>query len=170
MSLSIRLASAICIAILNLSLGPVWAEVSASGRLEPVDGDHDGIPDHRDQCPDTAQLRNLPKHFKYRLAVAPERYAGAPKAWPVDQSGCEPDSDRDGVIDSQDYCPGDSKVAVSKGVAANGCPAHSDFDGTPDFRDLCPGTPRGMPTDASGCPSRQRNETRVVPLEAPPRG
>lgn len=152
MSLLSRRTRSIYVAIFGLSLGLAQADVPAPNSGAPADADHDGVPDHRDECPGTAQLKALPQHFKYRLAVSRDRYAGEPKAWPVDQTGCEPDSDHDGIVDSQDYCPGDSADAISKGVAANGCPLHSDFDGTPDFRDQCPNTPRGVPTDASGCP------------------
>lgn len=47
----------------------------------PADSDGDGVPDNRDQCPNTP--------------------AGAQ----VDNRGCELDSDNDGVVDSQDQCP-----------------------------------------------------------------
>ena len=144
--------SIILVAIFGLGLGLAQADVPADSGPALADSDHDGVPDHWDQCPTTAQRNKLPLHFKYRLAVSPERYSSEPKAWPVDHNGCEPDRDADGIIDSDDYCPEDSAEAISKGVAANGCPVHSDQDGTPDFRDQCPGTPRGVPTDASGCP------------------
>ena len=152
MSIRNGIAAITLVTICALGLALTQAVFAAGDDPAPADTDHDGVPDHRDQCPNTTQLKKLPPHFKYRLAVAPERYSGEPRAWPVEATGCEPDSDNDGVIDSQDYCRDDSADATSRGVAANGCPVHSDFDGTPDFRDQCPGTPRGVPTDASGCP------------------
>ena len=121
-------------------------------QAQELDSDHDGVPDAKDKCPDTAQLKMLPADFKFAAAVNPERLGPGPKAYPVDASGCEPDTDGDGVIDSQDYCPKNSKEQLSKGVASNGCPAQSDFDGTPDYRDNCPGTQRHQPTDRYGCP------------------
>ncbi|MFO8142376.1 MAG: OmpA family protein [Marinobacter sp.] len=47
----------------------------------PVDSDSDGVPDNRDQCPNT------------------------PAGVQVDTSGCPLDSDRDGVPDYRDECP-----------------------------------------------------------------
>ena len=152
MRLPSRMVRAILASICGLGLSVAQADVAPDLHPAQVDTDHDGIPDHQDQCPNTAQLKELPAHFKYRLAVSSERYSGEPRAWPVDRRGCEPDSDGDGVVNSQDYCPFDSAEAISRGVAANGCPVHSDFDGTPDFRDQCPNTPRRVPTDAVGCP------------------
>ena len=115
------------------------------------DSDHDGVADALDQCPDTAQLKKLPADFKYAAAVNPERLKAGEKAYPVDKRGCEFDNDGDGVVNSQDYCPDDSKTTLSRGIAANGCPKHSDADGTPDYRDDCPNTPRGVKTDKHGC-------------------
>jgi len=116
------------------------------------DSDHDGVPDTLDLCPNTALLPKLPPDFRFGAAVNPERLKPSPVAHPVDTNGCEFDSDGDGVVNSQDFCPHDSTEALSAGVAANGCPRHSDFDGTPDYRDRCPDTPRGVATDAQGCP------------------
>jgi hypothetical protein len=126
--------------------------VLGTGAARGADSDYDGVPDHQDICPGTAQLQKLPADFRYRHAVSEDRYSAKPKAWPVDQFGCEPDSDDDGVVDSADYCRDDSAAAIAMGVAANGCPLHSDTDGTPDRRDRCPDTPRGVVTDRNGCP------------------
>ena len=117
-----------------------------------ADSDLDGVPDTQDKCPNTALINNVAPDFKYRYAIIDERLKEERKAWPVDKDGCEFDSDHDGVIDSQNYCPEDSNEAIAMGVAKNGCPKHSDFDGTPDYRDNCPGTPRGVATDRFGCP------------------
>lgn len=116
------------------------------------DSDNDGVADAHDKCPDTAQLKMLPADFKLAAAVSPDRLKPESRAHPVDDSGCEPDSDGDGVKDSQDYCPEDSPLQISMGVAGNGCPVHSDSDGTPDYRDRCPDTPRHVATDRFGCP------------------
>lgn len=115
------------------------------------DGDHDGVPDAQDSCPDTAQQVRLPADFSYAAAVNQARLLPVPRAYPVDQHGCEFDTDTDGVVDSRDYCPEDTPEAVAMGVAANGCPKHSDADGTPDYRDRCPGTPASVKTDRYGC-------------------
>lgn len=119
------------------------------------DGDHDGVADKFDRCPNTAQLKMLPKSFRFSAAVNPDRLGDSPKAYPVDEYGCELDSDNDGVVNSQDYCPENTPAELSQGVAENGCPKHSDEDGTPDYRDRCPNTARGIKTDQFGCPVKQ---------------
>jgi OOP family OmpA-OmpF porin len=58
------------------------------------------------------------------------------------------DSDGDGIIDTDDACPGTPKdVKIDK----RGCPLDDDSDGVPDFRDRCPGTVKGTPVDMEGC-------------------
>jgi len=72
------------------------------------------------------------------------------------------DSDRDGVPDRLDQCPGTSPGAV---VDTHGCSADqrdSDSDGVPDSRDRCPNTPAGVITDATGCSIEQ-----LVPCHGP---
>lgn len=117
-----------------------------------ADLDNDGVPDEGDRCPDTMQITKVDPAFPYAVAVSPERRLPGRQSHPVDEHGCELDSDGDGVKNSADYCPNDAKETLAAGVAKNGCPKHSDGDGTPDYRDRCPGTPRGVSTDAWGCP------------------
>lgn len=59
------------------------------------------------------------------------------------------DSDKDGVIDLLDKCPGTPKGAT---VDAEGCPSDSDGDGIFDGIDQCPNTPKGVKVDEKGCP------------------
>jgi OOP family OmpA-OmpF porin len=59
------------------------------------------------------------------------------------------DEDRDGVVDSQDRCPGTPSGIP---VGADGCPADRDQDGVPDSDDRCPATAPGTPVDSQGCP------------------
>jgi OOP family OmpA-OmpF porin len=89
-----------------------------------IDGDGDGVPDARDQCPDT------------------------PAGVRVDEFGCPLDSDQDGVPDYLDDCP-DTPMNVK--VDIKGCPIDSDGDGVPDHLDQCPGTPEGQEVDETGC-------------------
>lgn len=117
-----------------------------------IDSDFDGVVDAQDLCPKTAQLKKVTNNFIYQVAINPERLKPGSKAFPVDKNGCEFDTDGDGVVNSQDYCPDDSLEALSKGIASNGCPKQSDFDGTPDYRDNCPNTLKGIKTDRFGCP------------------
>jgi len=60
------------------------------------------------------------------------------------------DSDRDGVFDLYDDCPGTPAEAVGM-VDIHGCPSDADFDGVPDYEDACPGTPAGATVDSTGC-------------------
>jgi len=64
-------------------------------------------------------------------------------------TGQRKDSDRDGVADARDRCPGTPRAAA---VDANGCPLDGDHDGVPDYRDRCPDTPAGATVDSDGCP------------------
>ena len=126
--------------------------LSSEIHAVPGDSDNDGIANAVDKCPNTAQLKMLPADYKFAPAVNPERLRSTPQAHPVDKYGCELDTDNDGVINSKDFCPENTPVQLSKGIAINGCPVHSDTDGTPDYRDKCPNTPRGVATDSDGCP------------------
>jgi len=90
------------------------------------DGDQDGVPDDRDDCPGT-----------------PPEAAGT-----VDVFGCPIDSDFDGVLDYRDRCLGGPVGAV---VDSLGCPIDSDGDGVPDGLDDCPGTPPAVDVDTRGC-------------------
>ena len=85
----------------------------------PLDRDGDGVPDYKDECPD--------------------------EAGPASLAGC-PDRDGDGIADKDDECPDEAGLAKF-----NGCP-DTDEDGVPDPKDKCPDTPKGCPVDASGCP------------------
>lgn len=115
----------------------------------PKDSDGDGVPDRKDECPDT------------------------PPGVQVDEKGCPLDRDGDGVPDYLDECPdvpGDPRFKGcpdrdgdgipdhlddcpdTPGLAKfNGCP-DTDGDGVPDNLDKCPDTPRGCPVDSDGCP------------------
>ena len=58
------------------------------------------------------------------------------------------DSDKDGVPDNIDKCPG---TTYGVPVDRNGCPLDSDKDGVYDSRDKCPGTPEGSTVNKDGC-------------------
>lgn len=113
------------------------------------DSDGDGVPDRKDDCPNTPQ------------GVA------------VDENGCPVDTDGDGVPDYKDDCPTEAGE-----IALNGCPDRdgddvadkdddcpdtpglkelagcpdSDGDGVADKDDDCPDTPKGYKVDKNGCP------------------
>ncbi len=110
----------------QLLLGWMWGSPST-----PKDDDGDGVPNRRDQCPNT------------------------PSGCIVDEKGCERDSDGDGVCDGIDKCPG---TAAGTPVDASGCPKDADGDGVHDGIDKCPATPKGCKVDASGCPVDSDND------------
>jgi outer membrane protein OmpA-like peptidoglycan-associated protein len=89
------------------------------------DSDNDGVPDKKDQCPDT------------------------PMGATVDINGCPTDSDGDGVFDGIDNCPDTPMGAI---VDMIGCPLDTDQDGVPDGIDRCANTPPGVSVDNAGCP------------------
>lgn len=97
---------------------------AAPAPKRPADTDGDGVPDSRDQCPNTP--------------------AGAT----VDSTGCEPDADGDGVPDARDACPDTPRGAE---VDSRGCELDSDNDGVVNSQDLCPDTATGAEVDATGC-------------------
>ena len=95
-------------------------------KVEPKDGDGDGIPDDVDRCP-----------------LDPEDKDGF-----QDEDGCpDPDNDNDGIVDAMDACPNNPGPLENRG-----CPVlDRDGDGISDDRDKCPEVP-GVPPD--GCPKK----------------
>ncbi len=79
-----------------------------------------------------------------------DRCPGTPCGAIVDDFGCPKDSDGDGVYDGIDKCPDTPKGAK---VDKKGCPLDSDGDGVYDGIDKCPDTPKGAKVDKRGCPS-----------------
>jgi hypothetical protein len=57
------------------------------------------------------------------------------------------DADGDGVIDTDDLCPGSEKGIK---VNSKGCPPDDDEDGVPDYRDKEPKSKKGLGVDADG--------------------
>ena len=80
------------------------------------------------------------------------------KAGLIEFSGC-PDTDGDGIQDSKDYCP------TEAGPLENlGCPwADRDEDGIVDPEDACPGIPG--PVENQGCPFEDSDGDGVFDLE-----
>ncbi len=121
----------------------------------PPDADGDGVPDRKDECPDTphgAQVteRGCPLDSDGDgVFDGLDRCPDTPKGWPVDAKGCPLDSDGDGVADGADQCPNTPKGAK---VDAKGCPSDADGDGVYDGLDQCANTPKGVKVDAKGCP------------------
>ena len=93
----------------------------------------------------------VPKPVAPKPAAQPQPIpapAPAPVPVPVPAPVPPADSDRDGVVDRLDKCPGTPAGAK---VDAQGCELDSDRDGVVDRLDKCPGTRAGAKVDASGC-------------------
>jgi OmpA-OmpF porin, OOP family len=104
----------------------------------------------------TPELRAL-----FRLAYAPER-KHAPVVVIVD-------TDRDGIPDSEDACPGTPGVRTDD-PKTNGCPPpppDRDHDGVLDADDLCPDEPVGDHPDPKrpGCPAKDSDGDGVYDYE-----
>ncbi|PXX93315.1 hypothetical protein DIT71_00490 [Marinobacter vulgaris] len=106
------------------TLGLSFAFSRTLSEPEPMDADNDGVPDNRDQCPNT------------------------PAGVSVDNNGCERDDDGDGVANSQDQCP---NTPAGASVNNRGCELDSDNDGVVNSQDQCPGTTAGAEVDDTGC-------------------
>jgi hypothetical protein len=93
--------------------GHLWLTYR-SGAVQ--DSDHDGVPDDRDQCPNT------------------------PPGVTVDEHGCsadQRDSDHDGVPDSRDECP---NTPAGEIVDEHGCSIHQQNPIVLTFDELSPGS------------------------------
>ena len=78
-----------------------------------------------------------------------DKCPGTPANVKVDNDGCPIDTDGDGIADYLDKCP-DTPAGVK--VDAKGCPLDEDGDGVPDYLDKSPNTPSGVKVDATGTP------------------
>lgn len=150
----------------NFSSGSHEISIGYKLGLKDEDSDGDGIPDHKDKCPEEP---------------GPEENAGCPEDLTEDDEDDELDTDGDGVLDKDDKCvtvPGLKENAgcpwgdrdkdgirddVDKcpdvpGIASNnGCPlTDTDGDGIVDNKDNCPDTPGSMAN--SGCPGEPKND------------
>ncbi|WP_158607189.1 OmpA family protein [Pontibacter oryzae] len=117
------------------------------GKAKDTDGD--GVPDRRDDCPDTPTGVQVDKNGcpidTDGDGVADYQDECPTEAGVANLNGC-PDSDGDGIADKNDQCPDQAGTA-----ATNGCP-DADGDGVADANDNCPDTPAGVQVGADGCP------------------
>ncbi|WP_194851767.1 OmpA family protein [Nonlabens antarcticus] len=137
-----------------------------------VDTDGDGIPDNKDECPETPgleQFNGCPDSDGDGIKDSED--ACPLVAGPAATNGC-PDTDGDTVLDKDDECP-----EVAGLVALNGCP-DTDGDGIADKDDECP-TVAGL-AKFNGCPDTDGdgiadkddkcpNEAGVAELQGCPR-
>jgi OmpA-OmpF porin, OOP family len=109
-----------------------------------VDSDNDGVADNYDNRNEFTK----PPYYDKCPTTTPK--GAAVDDWGCSNDSANVDSDKDGVPDYLDKCPGTpAGVKVDK----DGCPLDSDGDGVPDYLDKCPGTPAGVKVDKDGCPA-----------------
>jgi OmpA-OmpF porin, OOP family len=145
------------------------------------DSDGDGVPDWKDNCPNTA----MGVKVNEKGCPADTDGDGVPDYFDkcptvkgsIENKGCPEiiDTDGDGINDNEDWCPNEKgtvalhgcpdtdgdgvpdymdKCPHEFGVAENkGCPKDSDGDGIPDSKDACP-TERGT---VNGCPDKDND-------------
>ncbi|PRY16429.1 outer membrane protein OmpA-like peptidoglycan-associated protein [Pontibacter ummariensis] len=131
--------------------------VQVDKRGCPIDTDADGVPDYQDECPTEAGTA--------ATRGCPDRdndgVADKDDRCP-DEAGLValqgcPDADGDGVADNEDRCP-DTPAGVQ--VGADGCPLDADGDGVPDYQDICPNSPGTLAT--KGCPELDAETLRLI--------
>lgn len=137
-----------------------------------VDTDGDGIPDNKDECPETPgleQFNGCPDSDGDGIKDSEDECPFV--AGPAATNGC-PDTDGDTVLDKDDKCPETAGL-----VALQGCP-DTDGDGIADGDDECP-TEAGL-AKFNGCPDTDGdgiadkddkcpNEAGVAELQGCPR-
>ncbi len=112
------------------------------GKAPDTDGD--GIPDHKDACPNAPGLEQFNGCPDADGDGIPDKDDNCPQAaGDAKFNGC-PDSDGDGIIDKDDQCPNEAGPEEM-----NGCPDR-DGDGIPDKDDDCPDK-KGL-QEFKGCP------------------
>jgi OOP family OmpA-OmpF porin len=91
-----------------------------------------------------------------------DRCPGTVAGAEVDAMGCEKDDDLDGVLNSIDECPNTPRNTFVDEV---GCQLDSDEDGVVDRLDQCPDTAPGVPVDIRGCEIKAKIELPGVSFE-----
>jgi type IX secretion system PorP/SprF family membrane protein len=120
------------------------------GKNDLKDADQDGVPDKRDDCPNSKgaiENKGCPWPDTDSDGINDKDDACPLIAGSMENKGCPwPDTDGDGITDNQDQCP------EKKGLISNlGCPSvDSDGDGVNDEFDTCPLTKGEESND--GCP------------------
>lgn len=126
---------------------PQGAKVYGNGVS--VDSDNDGIPDHKDDCPNISGTEDLNgcapevKDADISLGAGVALNGNSTPQPTIDMK----DSDQDGVMDEFDKDPNTPAGAL---VYGNGIPIDSDRDGLPDYKDKCP--LESGPVENEGCP------------------
>ncbi|MBN1831614.1 MAG: OmpA family protein [Deltaproteobacteria bacterium] len=121
----------------------------------------------REQEPPSPEVVSLPKDSdRDGILDDSDKCPGTPAGVKVDNTGCPLDSDGDGVYDDIDECPG---TPAGIRVDRSGCPLDNDGDGVYDDRDECPDTPKGVRVDQKGCPMDSDGDGVIDTLDQCPR-
>ncbi|GAB3828204.1 OmpA family protein [Pontibacter rugosus] len=123
----------------------------------PVDTDGDGVPDYQDECPTEAGVANLNGCPDRDGDGIADKNDQCPDEAGTAATNGCPDADGDGVADKDDQCP-DTPAGVQ--VGADGCGLDKDGDGIPDYQDACPNT--AGPGTANGCPELDAATQRLI--------
>ena len=95
-----------------------------------------------------------------------DKCPGTPIAYQVDKVGCPQDIDKDGVIDPFDQCP---ETALGYPIDVKGCVLDTDKDLVIDPIDQCPKTVLGHPVDVKGCVLDTDKDGVIDPLDQCPK-
>ena len=138
-----------------------WA-VRLDGRIQPQ-SNSDSVPDESSLIDYVFNLGvQIPMTLFFDRPVAVEPEPECPVAVVNPETGrkdCAADSDKDGVDDSIDECPGTPAGAE---VDKKGCPKvikasnDEDGDGVDNDDDKCPGTQKGLRVNDEGCVVAQK--------------
>ncbi len=152
-----------------------YLQLSWQGFPLGRDGDHDGVPDGRDNCPvvsedkdgfqDADGCPDADNDGDGTLDGADNcPYTSEDHDGFEDRDGCpELDNDHDGSLDSADRCPNDPEDRDGF-QDEDGCPdLDDDKDAIPDAVDKCPqeAENRNGVEDEDGCPERDTDGDRI---------
>jgi len=128
----------------------------------PIDTDADAVPDYLDKCPAVSGLTSLDGCPDKDKDNVADINDKCPDVAGVSRFNGCPDTDNDGVEDSADKCPNQAGLDVF-----HGCP-DTDGDGVEDTLDKCPNTLTGRKVDESGCPADSDNDGVIDELDRCP--
>jgi outer membrane protein OmpA-like peptidoglycan-associated protein len=119
----------------------------------PLDGDQDGVADYLDKCPALAGKTELEGCPDKDNDTVADQDDKCPDVPGIARFGGCPDTDSDGVEDAKDKCPNQAGLDIFEG-----CP-DTDGDGVQDSIDKCAGTEKGVKVDDTGCPADTDGDT-----------
>ena len=117
------------------------------------DRDKDGVPDKKDECPDTPGLKEYKGCPDTDGDTIIDKEDKCPEVFGSPEfQGCK-DSDGDGIPDPDDLCP-----EIAGSTEFEGCP-DTDGDGIPDPKDEC--ISEKGPIENKGCPWPDKDQDGV---------